>query len=167
MAKNLGFRSWMYFRTGWSMYFAFILSAVNTLTVTYYLAVEKIPFLTDIFPTFLHYVIIFVTIGVPLLIITGYSHFKRTTARKAEVDISVETNPYMIRMLVNSENILKLNLSITEILLKAQNNEKLNDEEMKQISEIQKELKKFMENRDVNKERDLEFFKKMVRSNIK
>ncbi len=167
MAKNLGFRSWMYFRTGWSMYFAFILSAVNTLTVTYYLAVEKIPFLTDIFPTFLHYVIIFVTIGVPILIITGYLHFKRTTARKAEVDISVETNPYMIRMLVNSENILKLNLSITEILLKAQNNEKLTDEEMKQISEIQKELKQFMENRDVNKERDLEFFKKMVRSNIK
>ena len=73
----------------------------------------------------------------------------------------------MIRMLVNSENILKLNLSITEILLKAQNNEKLTDEEMKQISEIQKELKQFMENRDVNKERDLEFFKKMVRSNIK
>ena len=70
-------------------------------------------------------------------------------------------------MLVNSENILKLNLSITEILLKAQNNEKLTDEEMKQISEIQKELKQFMENRDVNKERDLEFFKKMVRSNIK
>ena len=73
----------------------------------------------------------------------------------------------MIRMLVKSENILKLNLSITEILLKAQNNEKLTDEEMKQISEIQKELKQFMENRDVNKERDLEFFKKMVRSNIK
>ena len=44
---------------------------------------------------------------------------------------------------------------------------KLTDEEMKQISEIQKELTQFMENRDVNKERDLEFFKKMVRSNIK
>ena len=50
MGKNIGFRSWFYFRTGWSMYFAFILSAVNTLTVTYYLAVEKVPFLVEIFP---------------------------------------------------------------------------------------------------------------------
>ena len=32
--NNLGFRSWYYFRTGWSTYFAFILAALNTLTVT-------------------------------------------------------------------------------------------------------------------------------------
>ena len=87
--KNIGFRSWFYFRTGWSMYFAFILSAVNTLTVTYYLAIEQIPFLKEIFPSFLHYVIIFVMLGVPILIITGLIHFKKTSARKAEVDISV------------------------------------------------------------------------------
>ena len=113
MGKNIGFRSWFYFRTGWSMYFAFILSAVNTLTVTYYLAVEKVPFLVEIFPSFIHYVLIFVAIGVPILVTTGYAHFKRTSARKAEVDISVETNPYMIRTLVNSEYILKLNLILS------------------------------------------------------
>ena len=167
MAKNLGFRSWMYFRTGWSMYFAFILSAVNTLTVTYYLAVEKIPFLTDIFPTFLHYVIIFVTIGVPILIITGYSHFKRTTARKAEVDISVETNPYMIRILVNSEYLLKLNMKLSNLLLKLQTEQKLSDKEISELLEIQSELDSFMENRTVSKERDLEFFRKIGQSNIK
>jgi len=167
MRKNIGFRSWFYFRTGWSMYFAFVLSAVNTLTVTYYLAVEKVPFLVEIFPTFIHYVLIFVAIGVPILVITGYAHFKRTSARKAEVDISVETNPYMIRTLVNSEYILKLNLILSNTLLKIQSDQKLSETEIKQVSDIQNELSSFMEDRNVSKERDLEFFRKMVGSNIK
>jgi hypothetical protein len=167
MRQNLGFRSWFYFRTGWSMYFAFILSAINTLTVTYYLAVEKVPMLVEIFPSFLHYVVIFVGIGFPILVATGYAHFKRTSARKAEVDISVETNPYMIRILVNSEYILKLNLSLSNLLLKSQNNQKLTEEEMKEILEIQNELKSFMKERNVSKERDLDFFRKIGQSNIK
>tara|TARA_Y100001936_G_scaffold253034_1_gene315451 strand:+ start:3962 stop:4411 length:450 start_codon:yes stop_codon:yes gene_type:complete len=149
------------------MYFAFVLSAVNTLTVTYYLAVEKVPFLVEIFPSFVHYVLIFVAIGVPILVSTGYAHFKRTSARKAEVDISVETNPYMIRTLVNSEYILKLNLILSNTLLKIQNNQKLSDNEIKEISEIQNELNSFMKDRNVSKERDLDFFRKMVGSNIK
>ena len=167
MGKNIGFRSWFYFRTGWSMYFAFILSAVNTLTVTYYLAVEKVPFLVEIFPSFIHYVLIFVSIGVPVLVTTGYAHFKRTSARKAEVDISVETNPYMIRTLVNSEYILKLNLILSNTLLKIQTGQKLSEPEIKQISDIQNELTTFMKDRNVSKERDLEFFRKMRQSNIK
>ena len=167
MVRNVGFRSWFYFRTGWSMYFAFVLSAINTLTVTYYLAVEKIPILVEIFPSFLHYIIIFVAAGVPILVTTGYAHFKRTTARKAEVDISVETNPYIIRILVNSEYILKLNLLLSNLLLKLQTEQKLTDDEIKQFSEIQNELSSFMESRNVSKDRDLEFFKKMVHSDIK
>ena len=142
MRKNIGFRSWFYFRTGWSMYFAFVLSAVNTLTVTYYLAVEKVPFLVEIFPTFVHYVLIFAAIGIPLLITTGYAHFKRTSARKAEVDISVETNPYMIRTLVNSEYILKLNLILSNTLLKIKKKKKLSETEIKELSSIQTELGK-------------------------
>ena len=132
--KKLAFRAWFYFRTGWSMYFAFILSAINTLTVTYYLAVEKVPALVEIFPTFLHYVVIFIGLGFPILVATGYAHYKRTSARKAEVDISVETNPYMIRMLVNSEYILKLNLSLSNVLLKLQTSEKLSETDIKEIS---------------------------------
>ena len=50
--NNLGFRGWYYFRTGWSTYFAFILAAINTLTVTYFLAIENYPSLKSIFPQF-------------------------------------------------------------------------------------------------------------------
>ena len=49
---NVGFRFWYYFRSGYGTYFAFILAAVNTLTVTYYLAIEKFPTLQAVFPSF-------------------------------------------------------------------------------------------------------------------
>ena len=71
MTENLGFRSWFYFRMGWGTYFAFIFAATNTLTVTYYLAIERIPTLVTIFPNFFQYILIISTIGVPLLIIVG------------------------------------------------------------------------------------------------
>ena len=167
MRQNLGFRSWFYFRTGWSMYFAFILSAINTLTVTYYLAVEKIPTLAEIFPSFLHYIVIFVAVGVPILVTTGYAHYKKTSARKAEVDISIETNPYMVRILVNSEYILKLNLTLSTFLLKLQTEQKLSENEIKEMSDIQNELNSYMKDRNVSKERDLEFFRKISRSKIR
>ena len=37
---------------GWGTYFAFIFAAINTLTVTYYLAIENYPVLKAIFPSF-------------------------------------------------------------------------------------------------------------------
>lgn len=67
MKRTLPFRAIFYFRTGWSLYFAFILAAINTLTVTYYLAIEKLPLLKDVFPTFGSYLMVAVVIGVPLL----------------------------------------------------------------------------------------------------
>ena len=51
VARNRGFRAWFYFRNGWSLYFAFIFAAINTLTVTYFLAIERYPVLNEIFPT--------------------------------------------------------------------------------------------------------------------
>ena len=86
--ESIGFRSWYYFRTGWSTYFAFILAAINTLTVTYFLAIDNYPALKAVFPSFEQYIVIIVTIGIPLLIFTGYLHFKRTQAFKSEIDVA-------------------------------------------------------------------------------
>ena len=107
MSKNTGFRGWFYFRQGWSNYFTFIMAATNTLVVTYYLAIERYPVLVSIFPNFIQYVLIIVAIGIPLLVSVGYAHWKKTSARKAEVDIFYEVNPYFVRVLVNTELMLK------------------------------------------------------------
>ena len=107
---NLPFRGWYYFRMGWSTYFAFIFAAINTLTVTYYLAIEKYPILSELFPNFIQYVVIISVAGIPILIAIGYVHYKRSKAFRSEVDILFETNPYDIRILSNIEMTLRLSL---------------------------------------------------------
>lgn len=141
------FRYWFYFRIGWSQYFAFMFAAINTLTVTYFLAVENYPVLQLIFPTFFHYVIIIVLIGLPTLLLIGYSHFKRTEGFKAEADVSMESNPHMKRILDNSEKMLELHFQLTTLLLKIGKNEKIEDAELVKINEIQNELANYMKKR--------------------
>ncbi|MDC0523654.1 hypothetical protein OAO04_07645, partial [Nitrosopumilus sp.] len=91
--QNLVYRSWFYFRQGWSIYFAFIIAAVNTMITTYYLAIEKIPSLKSIFPSFEYYFAVFVIVGIPLLITIGYFHFKKTAGFAAETEVYIESNP--------------------------------------------------------------------------
>ena len=125
MARNLGFRAWFYFRNGWSLYFAFIFAAINTLTVTFYLAIEKYPDINWMFPTFFHYIVVVCGLGVPLLVIVGYVHYKRTAARKAEVDISYETDAYKARTLVNTEIAITLNMKLLDMITKISKKQEL------------------------------------------
>ena len=161
MPKHRGFRGWFYFRMGWSTYFAFIFAAINTLTVTFYLAIEKYPQLEFIFPTFIHYIVIICSIGAPALIMIGYVHFKRTAARRAEVDVAYETNPYVARTLVNTQILLSLNLKLSEIILKLSTEEKLSKEEIVNVRKLQEDLNDFVNQRTFKNKMDLEFFKKI------
>ena len=158
MSKNTGFRGWFYFRQGWANYFTFIMAATNTLVVTYYLAIERYPFLVSIFPTFVQYVLVIVAIGIPLLVFVGYAHWKKTAARKAEVDIFYEVNPYIMRVLVNTELMLKLNLKLSKLLVKSQKNETLSEDEIKELSDLQKELLDFTSSRKFRNKDDWKFF---------
>ena len=121
MKKGLIFRLWYYFRTGWATYFAFVIGAVNTLTVTYYLAIEKAPALKVIFPSFIQYAAIGGIIVVPVLSLIGYLHYKKTEGFKAEADITIETNPHFKRILHNSEITIPLCMEILELLTKMRN----------------------------------------------
>ena len=143
MRKNLGFRAWFYFRQGWSTYFAFILAALNTMVVTYYLAIENAPFLKTIFPSFITYIAVWIAIGLPLLIAIGYLHFKRSAAYASEADIATEANPYVYKIPPGYTQavLYPMYLLMTTMLIKISNNEKLNDEEINNLEQIQKNLK--------------------------
>jgi hypothetical protein len=145
LRNNLGFRVWYYFRIGWGNYFTFVFAAINTLTVTYYLAIEQIPTLKQVFPSFFYYVIMITALGVPFLIAIGYFHFKKSNAYKAERDISVESDPYVKRILQNTENILPLYLRMSDMLVKISNNEKLSDKELTELKELQNNLLKHID----------------------
>ena len=150
MEKNLGFRGWFYFRTGWATYFAFIVAAVNALTVTFFLAIENYPSLTVIFPTFFHYIVIVVGVGVPILVLVGYVHFKKSKSYRAEQDILIETSPHFRRILQNTEILLPAYLKLTEIIVKLSENKKLTDEELKEISKFQNQLNNHIDKREVS-----------------
>ena len=158
MDKKTGFRSWFYFRIGWNTYFAFVLAAINTLTITYYLAIENYSVLKDLFPTFEQYVLIVVSIGVPLLAFTGYAHYKRTKAFRAETDIWIESNPYQARLLINTEMILGLNLKLSEFIIKLSKGEKLNDDQLKELINLQKKFSDHISSRTLDNKQDKNFF---------
>ncbi len=160
MGKNLGFRGWLYFRVGWSTYFAFIFAMINTLVVTYYLAIENYPFLKEIFPSFEIYVIVLAGVGIPILVLTGYSHYRKTKAFRSEIDIWIENNPYQARWLVNSEMTLQLNLKLTQFIIRLSNGEKLSNEELKELIELQKKFSEHVSSRTIDDGKDKQMFPK-------
>ncbi len=149
MEKNLAFRSWYYFRTGWSTYFAFIFAAINTLTVTYFLAIENYPILESIFPTFAHYIVIVALVGAPLLTFVGFVHFKKSKSHVSEQDVLIETSPHMRRILLNTEVLLPSYLKLLELITKLSQNEKLSQEDMNQISKLKNDLDDHIKQRQV------------------
>ena len=161
MKKNTGFRAWFYFRQGWTTYFAFIFAALNTMVVTYYLAIENIPVLKTVFPSFYAYLVVTAALGIPLLIFVGYAHQKKTASYKTEADIYYESNPHALRSLINTEILLELNLKLNEKLIKIISDDKLSEEEIEDLRKLQKEIIEFTGKRTLKNKMDLAYFKKM------
>ena len=85
---------WYYFRIGFATYLSFVLGAVNTLVVVWYLAIQNAPAIQSIFGHFLEFGVVATLIGVPLSVGIGWIHIKRSPAYTSELDIGVEANPY-------------------------------------------------------------------------
>jgi len=118
------------------------MAAINVLTVTYFLAIENYPVLQAIFPTFGHYIAIVVGTGVPLLVLVGYFHYKRSQAYVAEADINIEANPYYYKAAPGWQRdvIFPLYLNMLNLMVKMSKNENLTPDETKKMLDIQKSL---------------------------
>ena len=129
------------------------------LTVTYFLAIENYPTLKEVFPSFEQYVLIAVVIGVPLLTLVGYAHYKKTPSYRAEADVWMESNPYQARVLINSQFSLSLNLKMINLITKLSNNEKISQVELDELKELQKKFEEHMDKRTISNKKDQLFFK--------
>ena len=140
--KRTGFRAWFYLRMGYSIYWAFLFMGINTLTVTYYLAIERAPFLKEVFPSFLHYAIILIIVAIPILVLTGFVHYKKTPGYKSEAEVTVESNPYVYKLPPGFwlHVVMPYFRLQSEILMKVTENKKLTDEEIKKMAELQKKM---------------------------
>ena len=144
------FRLWQYFRVGWATYFGFIFAAVNTIITTYYLAIDNISFLQQIFPTFGHYIISVILIGIPALIVVGYIHTKRTSAYREEVKIQTESNPHAIRNLENKELMLLVIYKINELLIKKVNKNKFTEKEFQEMINLNQKIQEQNNSRTIS-----------------
>jgi hypothetical protein len=109
----------------------------------YYLAIKDVPMLLNIFPHFLTFVIFGTVVGLPLSVLIGWLHLKRTPAWTAEVDIGVEANPYNYKLTPGfwreafAPTFLELLRQNRKILA---SNNLLTDEEKRRISELEQKL---------------------------
>ena len=162
MTTVRGFRGWYYFRIGYATYFAFILAAINTLTVTYFLAVDNYPSLKLLFPSFEQYIIIIIATGIPLLIFIGYCHYKKTKAFRSEMDILVESNPFLRRTTVNTDIILRFNVNLINLVLKL-SKDTISEDELNDMEKIQKEITDLIKNRSLFNNLDIDYINKKIR----
>jgi hypothetical protein len=92
------FRSWFYFRIGYSTYLAFILGMANAVVVVWYLAIAQLPDIQKLFGHFLSFAVFSTLLGIPISIAFGWLHTKRTQGYSSEVEIQYEATPYYYRL---------------------------------------------------------------------
>ena len=120
---------WIFFKSGHSGYFTFILSLANFIVLQYNLFVEKIPFLRQIIPNISIFIIFFSLIYFPLAIIVGYFEIKRgVTMRRPFL------TPY-------TQDTLESNIRLRRSLMHFYNGKK--DDAMIELKNSEKILKKW------------------------
>ena len=141
---------------GWGTYFAFLLAGVNTLTVTYYLAIENLPFLKEIFPSFQSYIVIITIIAVPTLVTIGWLHFRRTAAYASEAEITIESNPYYYKLPPGwqKEVLFPIYLEMIQFIIRTSKNEKLTEDDLSKITELQKKVEVLMKGGQIGSPRN-------------
>lgn len=145
--KAQGFRIFYYFRIGYSTYLAMFIGVVNILTTTYFLAAKKIPWITSVFPTFEIYIIFCISMGIPIIIFSGWLHYKRVGTYTAEVSISQQASPYNYKLPsgFNKDVYGPAYLEILKMNMKKLKDEKLNQEELQTIIQLEEQLTKLIE----------------------
>jgi hypothetical protein len=142
MKKSIPFRAWFYFRTGYSQYFSFILAVANMFTITYYLAIEKNHTLEFIFPSFSSYIMISSIMGIPLLVLAGFLHMRRSRAFASEAEILTESNPYNYKLIpgIQKDVFVPLLLQLLVLTRRSFSSEKLNIDEIDKLKKLSEKL---------------------------
>jgi len=143
MGKIRPFRLMYYFRRGYQLYFSFIFAGINTMVITYFLAIERAPFLKQLFPSFLEYAVVMISIGIPVLVLAGFIHFKKIPAFKSEQEVTVESNPYIYKLPPGFQKavVMPQAMLINKILLRIAKSEKIiSDDEIEQMLDLQKKI---------------------------
>ncbi len=109
--RKLLYRSWFYFRTGYSIYIAFFIGFFSNIIVIYSLGIQPAiksgsalgQYLQFAFPHLTNFVAIAAVVVTPLCIYAGLLHMKKTGAFAAEASVALESNPYVYKLVPGKE----------------------------------------------------------------
>ena len=109
------FRAWFYFRQGYNLYLAFLIGFASNIVVLFRLGVEPNKTLLDIFPTLGIFTAVGLLVAIPVGILTGLYHMKRTGAYAADASVATEANPYIYKVVPGKEKEVFLPLWILTV----------------------------------------------------
>ena len=120
---------------------------INVLTTSYFLSIKKIPTILEIFPTFEIYVLSLVFIAIPIITFVGWIHFKRIGTYSVEAATYQKAYPYNYKLQpgYNKEVFDPAYLAILRLNMKKINDEKLTEDEEKEIMNLESLLTKLIE----------------------
>ncbi len=145
--QRKGLRVFYYFRLGYAVYLALAIGVINVLTSTYFLAIERIPFIKSIFPTFELYIITAILVGLPIIAASGYLHFKKAGTYSAELSISFQNHIFHYKWLpgYHKEVFGPAYLAIFRGMIKRVKSEKLSNNDIQNMKKIENELQKLID----------------------
>jgi hypothetical protein len=103
-------RRWQDFRNGHSVYLSFALTFINFTVITFTLAVDRLPFLKELFPNMWHWAIFFICAYIPSAIIAGHFHMKKQVPREQEQ--LMDNNPFAFRTTPGKEQLFSIPCAI-------------------------------------------------------
>lgn len=109
------FRAWFYFRTGYNLYLAFLIGFASNIVVLYRLGVTDNKYLAPLFPSLTLFTILGLVVAIPVGILAGLYHMKRTGAFAADASVATEANPYVYKVVPGKEREVFLPLWILTV----------------------------------------------------
>lgn len=132
------------------------------MVTVYYLAIDNLPVLESIFPSFTIWAIFIVfTVG-PLAVLAGWLHLKRSPAYRSEADVSVEANPYYYKLPPGywREALAPAMLELLRLNVKVLNKETLTEAEINSLKDLQQKLQVLIEGGFIGEPRGMSAVKK-------
>lgn len=134
------FRAWFYFRQGYNLYLAFVIGFASNIVVLFKLGISGNKYLEWLFPSLTVFIIVGLVVAIPLGILTGLYHMKRTAAFAADASVATEANPYVYKVIPGKEREVFLPLWI----LTARGLAKMLEQQKTMTSEERKELEEIL-----------------------
>jgi len=135
------FRAWFYFRQGYNLYLAFLVGFASNIVILYRLGIEDNKYLLPFFPSLTIFTILGLVVAVPVGIVAGLFHMKRTAAYAADASVQVEANPYVYKVIPGKEREVFLPLWIFTVRSLA----KVLDQQKTMTAEEKKELQETLD----------------------